>query len=501
MSHPVTFSLMLLMLSACASDFTTSSSSPGKPPEVVVVEPTPEEIRAAQLRKQGEEIAELRDLLEANRARSDAAAARMNAATVQSQSEMRALESELTEVRIRAESASEQSDKAFAIATEFLSNLVAAREEQRAIVERNISVFDRMELRLASIEGRIAETRNMSQAELAATRTRSSDMEQRLKEADQELLDLREQLLELHRNNEETRAAVDSGPMLDMLRQLEGTQRDTSGLRGALEEMQREQESARSRMQNYYLDLDARIQDLQERERAAREAEAKLYEESDASAPAGTLLDEVSDMPEVQALEADTFGSGNGEGVGRTPESGRPVGTLPAAEPMEILPLIEAVPLIEEVTPPSDGAELDETKSEVPDSTDEAIDLDTGEIEASVAEESGFEVESAEEGNDGFESETGNDIDLDAREDAPPGIVDTVDAIPAEPYLQDEMIPGGTEAGPNSLEESEMVPTEQASPIDQDIDSSTNELGEGHGVMTTDWTSEDDSGETESAPE
>ena len=60
--------------------------------------------------------------------------------------------------------------------------------------------------------------------------------------------------------------------MLGMLRQLEASRRDTAVLRGALEEIQREQEAGRKRLQNYYLDLDGRIQALQRRERAARQS-------------------------------------------------------------------------------------------------------------------------------------------------------------------------------------------------------------------------------------
>ncbi len=130
MSRLVLFFLPLLLTACAASDFTTSSSGPRKAqaPDVVVVETDPEEVRAAQLRKQRREIDELRDALDANLARADAAAARSNAASLQAQSAIRALESELAQVRVRTEAAAEQSDKAFAIATEFLSNMIAARE-------------------------------------------------------------------------------------------------------------------------------------------------------------------------------------------------------------------------------------------------------------------------------------------------------------------------------------------------------------------------------------
>ena len=88
----------------------------------------------------------------------------------------------------------------------------------------------------------------------------------------QELAQLREQLTELNQQNEQLRGAFDSAPMMSMLRELEATRRETSMLRGAMEEIRREQEAGRKRLQNYYIDLDARIQALQDRDAAARNA-------------------------------------------------------------------------------------------------------------------------------------------------------------------------------------------------------------------------------------
>jgi hypothetical protein len=168
---------------------------------------------------------------------------------------------------------------------------VAAREEQRALVERNLRTFDALDQRLNSIEGRVVETRQQRQAELAVTHSRSSELELKLQEADQELAQLREQLMGLYRENEQTRAAIDSGPLLRMLRDLESTQRDTSVLRGALEEIQREQQAERKRLQDYYLDLDARIQALQARERSARDIDLNGV------TPGGDMSPEPSSTP------------------------------------------------------------------------------------------------------------------------------------------------------------------------------------------------------------
>jgi len=431
MNRPVFCLLVPLVVSACASPgFTTTSSGPRSAETsevVVVVEADPGEVRAAQLRKQEKEIDELRDALDANRARTEAAARRSDAASRKALSAIKAMESQFAEMRVRSDAAVAQSNKAFDIATEFLSSMIAAREAQRASVERNTGKFNRMDERLDAIEGDILGARKLAQAELAtaqsrsstieqtlkntdlqllalseqmqlanrtrdgsrkqshaelaAVRSRSSEMEQnlktadqklqttdqrlkrtdqklteanqklqatdqrlkrtdqrlmrtdqKLKEADQKLLDLhaqlqqsnrnserarklsqtqmaatiarsvgmeqtlkgtdkqlsdmREQLLLVNREIEDTRAAIGSGPMLEMMRRLESTQRETSGLRGLIEEMTQEQEVARKRLQDYYLDLDTRIQDLQNRERAAREAaEARRRDAENASMP------------------------------------------------------------------------------------------------------------------------------------------------------------------------------------------------------------------------
>ncbi len=478
MSRLVLFLLPLLLTACAASDFTTSSSGPRKAqaPDVVVVEMDPEEVRAAQLRKQRREIEELRDALDANRARADAAAARSNAASLQAQSAIRALESELAQVRVRTDAAAEQSDKAFAIATEFLSNMIAAREGQSAIVERNISMFDRMEQRLAAIEGHMRETGKLADAELAARRTRSSDMEQRLKDADQELLELREQLQLLRRNNEETRAAIDSGPMLNMLRQLEGAQRDTSGLRGAFEEMQQEQEAARKSMQNYYLDLDARIQDLQDRARAAREAEARLFDGDDESIATPDLSNDVVDIPATDDKVTVDKATVDAE--------------RSASDVLEQPDQIEALPLPEEISPESSlNAESSIMEFDASTSPGEAT-YDDAVFDETIPEENLLQADPGQRDPDWIDRPAGDDIgDLPY---ALPDIVDTIDVMPDGSSLQNETVLEAEDAvqqsmEEDSLEENTIAPDDQA-PIDRDRESSTRLPVEDHAVIVTDWT-------------
>jgi hypothetical protein len=468
-----------LVLSACASTgFTTTSSGPRKPEEVVVVEVAPGEVRAAQLRKQEKEIEDLRDALDANRSRAEAAARRSDAASQRAQSEIDAMQSGLAEMKLRADAAVTQSRQAFDLAREFLTAIVDVRKEQTATVERNIGKFDRMDGRLDQTEGRILEVRKLSQTELATAqsrsstteqtlkntdlqllalreqmvqanrnydesrkrsqaelgvvRTRSSEMEQKLKTADQKLksadqkqrrmeqslkeaqqklLDLNAQLQQSNRNSErarklsqtqlvatiarsaemeqqlkgtdrqlaemseqlltvnrdivDARAAIDSGPMLDMLRRLESTQRETSGLRGLIEEMQQEQQTARKRLQDYYLDLDARIQDLQVRERAGREAAEA--QRRDAENAAMRLL-EGGDIPVTEYLDAEDIDSAEIRGA---------VDAEPSASVRDRPNQIEAMPLPRDTSPNSSiDAGFSEPEAEVPSSPGESASRD-----------------------------------------------------------------------------------------------------------------------------
>lgn len=355
------------------------AAAPPPAPEVIVVEAKPEPSPAVEIRSHRREIAQLREELDANRTRIEAANTRANTATERAdaaaaratlateradaataravalaqeaqaaQEAILALQAELAEVKVRSDAASAQAGRALDIATEFLSNLVAAREEQRSLIARNLTTFDAMENRLNAIEGRITETRKQRDADLAAAGVLSTDTQLKLRQADQELTQLREQLAELNRKNEETRAVVDSGAMLGMLRQLEATRRDTAVLRGALEEMQREQEEARKRVQNYYLDLDARIQTLQERDREARKAGTGGLDADDAASsgsPADLTDEGVPDVMTVPGAIDNMTGPGANESQ---------------FNQVEPLPRLEIVPY---VLPPQDATGAGQTGS------------------------------------------------------------------------------------------------------------------------------------------
>ncbi len=315
-------------LAGCAPAGVNNSRSLGSseraPAEVVVVEaePDPEQTQADEVRRQRREIAQLRDQLSADRSQTEAATARAEAAALESQASIRALQRELAEVRARADTASAQSNQALATATEFLSNLVAAREEQRVIVERNMQTSNALDRRLREMEGRVTEADQRRQSDLAQTSSRSSELEVRLQRTDQDLAQLRAQLTELSRENEQTRAAIDSGPMLRMLRDLEATQHETTILRGLVEEMQREQQESRKRLQDFYLDLDARIQALQDRERGAQDDDVRGFSGDGDLAPGASSGQGVEGDAAVDGLSGEIMKSGElGDQAGELLES------------------------------------------------------------------------------------------------------------------------------------------------------------------------------------
>ncbi len=303
-------------LAGCAPAGVNSNRSLGgaerAPAEVVVVEaqpePDPGQVREDELRRQRREIAQLREQIAADRSRTEAATARAEAAVQESQATIRALQSELAEVRARADTASAQSNQALATATEFLSNLVAAREEQRVIVERNLQTSNALDRRLREVEGRVTEADRRRQADLAQTGSRSSELDTRLQRTDQDLAQLRAQLAELYRENEQTRAAIDSGPMLRMLRDLEATQHETTILRGLVEEVQRDQQESRKRLQDYYLDLDARIQTLQDRQRELREPDVQGFSGDNGLTPGADSVRDL-DSERLQSFDGQPQGA------------------------------------------------------------------------------------------------------------------------------------------------------------------------------------------------
>ena len=282
--------------------------------DVVVVEKSQPSL-SSQVRSQQSQISKLRDELNASRSRSDAAEAQAREA----QTQIRNLQSELTKLNARVDTTAAQSEQAVQLSKELLSNLVAAREEQRSQIERNLRTYDAMDQRLKSIETLVAETRRQRESDAAVARENYSATDQRLQKANQELGQLREQLAAVSRENKELRTAIDSGAMMGMLRDMETMRRDTSQLRGTVEEVQRQQEEARKRMQNYYLDLDARIQALQDKQAAARKKSGAADSQSSG---------DLSGTPAKELEQASPSSVG-------VPGSSTENGTLP---PLEIAP-------------------------------------------------------------------------------------------------------------------------------------------------------------------
>ena len=302
--------------------------------EVVVVEKSQPSL-STQVSNQQSEIAKLRDELNASRSRSDAAEAQAR----QAQAQVANLQTQLANLSARLDTTAAQSEKAMQVSTEFLSSLVAAREEQRSQIERNLRTFDAMDQRVKSIETLVAETRKQRESDAAVARENYSATDQRLQKANQELGQLREQLAVVSRQNQEVRAAIDSGAMMSMLRDMEAMRRDNSQLRGAIEEVQRQQEAARKRMQNYYLDLDARIQALQDKQAAAHKSGSAGSQSPDVTSTPAQELEQVSpssigvpgsstESGTLPPLDIAPYGTGSENDAGAQHESKAPSGAV-----------------------------------------------------------------------------------------------------------------------------------------------------------------------------
>jgi hypothetical protein len=136
-------------------------------------------------------------------------------------------------------------------------------------------------------------------------------------------------------------------------------------LRGLIEEMQQEQQTARKRLQDYYLDLDARIQDLQVRERAGREAAEA--QRRDAENAAMRLL-EGGDIPVTEYLDAEDIDSAEIRGA---------VDAERSASVRDRPNQIEAMPLPRDTSPNSSiDTGFSEPEAEVPSSPGESASRD-----------------------------------------------------------------------------------------------------------------------------
>jgi chromosome segregation ATPase len=192
---------------------------------------------------------------------------------------VRALESGLAENGARTEAARTQADSAVSISRDFLNNLIEAREEQRRQLTENGAAFNDIGRRLGDISARLQAQQQrleVNSAALAESTRRLAAVESGLSDAgkksavletkakgNQEIDEsLTRQITTLRGQVEETRSVLNSKGLLDLMRQVENSRRDTAALRGTIEELQQAQSEAAVRTRNFYTDLDTRIQSL-----------------------------------------------------------------------------------------------------------------------------------------------------------------------------------------------------------------------------------------------
>jgi chromosome segregation ATPase len=191
------------------------------------------------------------------------------------------LEVGLADVRARTDTAKVQADSALSTSREFLSDLLAAREEQRRQLDENGVVFADLRRRLSELDSRLQTQQRLLEqhasvlndasrrlyaveARLQEAGRRSTSLEAEVK-AEQEADDaLTRQLATLRKQVEETRSVVGSQGLLQMMRELEDVRRNSASMRGSIEELQKGQVDAAEQARNYYRDLDTRVRQLKQ---------------------------------------------------------------------------------------------------------------------------------------------------------------------------------------------------------------------------------------------
>jgi len=219
--------------------------------------------------------------LRADANRSESGLSDLRAEIRRTQDTVHELEVALTDARARTDAAKVQADNALATSREFLANLIAAREEQRRQLEQNGVVFADLRRKLADLETRLqAQQRVLEQnasvlsdgsrrlyaieAGLQEAGRRSTLLETQAKTAQETGDGLTRQLAGMRKEVEDTRAAMGSESLLQMMRELEDMRRNSASLRGSIDELRKAQADSAAQSKNYYLDLDSRVRQLKQ---------------------------------------------------------------------------------------------------------------------------------------------------------------------------------------------------------------------------------------------
>ncbi|MEO8004196.1 MAG: YbgF trimerization domain-containing protein [Betaproteobacteria bacterium] len=191
------------------------------------------------------------------------------------------LEVALAETRARVDGARTQADSALATSREFLSNLVAVREEQRRQLDENGAAFSDLRRKTADFDIKLqAQQRAMDQgyasfseairrlavveAGLQDMSRRSGALETRARLGQESDEATNRQLVALRKQVEDTRSVMSSEGLLELMRGLEDVRRSSASLRGSIEELEKAQSDAATQTRNFYVDLDARVRLLKQ---------------------------------------------------------------------------------------------------------------------------------------------------------------------------------------------------------------------------------------------
>ena len=201
--------------------------------------------------------------LRADAGRSESSLSDLRSELKQAQSSIHDLEVSLADLRSRT-------DANQAATRDFLTNLVAAREEQRRQLADGNTAFTDLRRKLTDLETRLqTQQRMLEQASaslteanrrLTVTENGLADAGKKAKTGHEADAALNRQMQTLQVQMTETRSVLSSEGMLKLMRDLQNVQRDTAVLRGAIQELEHGQAESATRTRNFYTDLDARIQ-------------------------------------------------------------------------------------------------------------------------------------------------------------------------------------------------------------------------------------------------
>ena len=224
-----------------------------------------------QLRQTEAQQGQAVQTLRAGADRSESVIAQLRTETKRMQDSVHGLEVGLTDARARTDTTKVQADGALSTSREFLSNLLAAREDQRRQLDENGVVFADLRRRLSDLDLRLqAQQRLLEQndsalndasrrlyaveAGLQEAGRRSTLLEAKAKAEQDADGGLTRRLATLRKQVEQSRPVVDTEGLLQVTREGEDVRRNSASMRGSIEERQNVQADSAEPARNSYRD-------------------------------------------------------------------------------------------------------------------------------------------------------------------------------------------------------------------------------------------------------